>query len=58
MVGSTLIGENQQEKEKNLDPLFYVKDFGRLRFNSVKLMIYSSQIFLIHRVTIEKIRYM
>jgi hypothetical protein len=27
------------KKEKNLDPLFYVKGFGRHRFNSLKLII-------------------
>jgi hypothetical protein len=50
---SILIRENQQKREKNLDPLFYVKDFVRLRFNSLKLVIYSSQILLRHRVNIE-----
>jgi hypothetical protein len=48
--GSTLIGENQQKKKKNLDHLFYVKDFGRLRFNSLKLIIYSHRFILIHIV--------
>jgi hypothetical protein len=64
------------KKEKNLDPLFYVEGFGRLRFNSLrhlyirvrsfsdtdsiwnksntyKLIIYSSQILLRHRVNME-----
>jgi hypothetical protein len=51
--GFTLIGENQQKEEKNLDTLFYIKDFERLRFNLLKLTIYLSQIFLRHRVNME-----
>jgi hypothetical protein len=30
------------KKEKNLAPLFYVKGFAQLRFNLLKLIIYSS----------------
>jgi hypothetical protein len=43
--------ENQRKKEK-LNPLFYVKDFGRLRFNLLKLIIYSSPIILRHTESI------
>jgi hypothetical protein len=39
--GSTLIGENQR-KRQNLDPLLYVKDFGHIIFNWLKLIIYKS----------------
>jgi hypothetical protein len=41
--GFMLIRENQK-KEKNLDRLFYVKGSERLRFNSLKLIIYLSPI--------------
>jgi hypothetical protein len=41
------------KKGKNLDPLFYVKGFGRLRFNLLKLIIYSSQIIARYRVNME-----
>jgi hypothetical protein len=34
------------KKEKNLNPLFYVKDFGWLRLNLLKLIIYSSHVLL------------
>jgi hypothetical protein len=50
---STLIEEIQRKKKKNLNPLFYIKDLGRLRFNSLKLVIYLSQIILRHRVNME-----
>jgi hypothetical protein len=43
--GSTLI-ETFNEKRKKLNPLFYVKDFGWLRLNLLKLIIYSSHVLL------------
>jgi hypothetical protein len=35
-----------KKERKNLDPLFYVKGFERLRFNLLQLVLYSSQIIL------------
>jgi hypothetical protein len=35
-----------EKRKKNLNPLPYIKGFGQLIFNSLKLIIYSSQIFL------------
>jgi hypothetical protein len=48
-----LYRRKSRKKSKNLDPLLYVKGFGWIRFNLLKLIIYSSQILLIHKINME-----
>jgi hypothetical protein len=42
-----------RKKGENLDLIFYVKGFEWIRFSLLKLIIYSSQILLIHIVNME-----